>query len=232
MTNNLEHLLECARRGASPGSSGNEKNARMIVEPIMEGVIGLDADATEGIGELAKLIYDRGFQARNEIRVQIGPRPEDVHDLREIKWVKPNSVRPTGCSVPGRGTIVYTHVRSPDARRAVVLDHHLAFDDHAAFTGWARAQCPLTPPDRSFLIFRFRFGVCLQFFKVGDEFLLARQAYEIVADHLEGSFGWLASSPKVDQKACDDGTVTLNFDTVLAMADQMGTAKELIEKSK
>ncbi|TWU59622.1 hypothetical protein [Crateriforma conspicua] len=81
MTDNLEYLLECARRGASPGSSGNEKNARRIVEAIMEGVIGLDADATEGIGELAKLIYDRGFQARNEIRVQIGPRPEDVHYL-------------------------------------------------------------------------------------------------------------------------------------------------------
>lgn len=83
MTNSekLEHLLCCAKRGAHAGSSGNEKNARAIVEAIMDGVIGLDADATAGIAELAQVLRNRGFQARDEIRAQIGPNPKDVHYL-------------------------------------------------------------------------------------------------------------------------------------------------------
>lgn len=77
----LEHLLLCAKRGASSGASDDEKNARAIVEVIMDGAIGLDADATAGIGELANHLYARGFEARNEIRVLIGPKTEDVHYL-------------------------------------------------------------------------------------------------------------------------------------------------------
>lgn len=81
MSERLEHLLICAKRGASAGASGNEKAARAIVEAIMDGAIGLDADAAAGIGELANKLYLDGFSARDEIRGQIGPKPEDVHFL-------------------------------------------------------------------------------------------------------------------------------------------------------
>jgi hypothetical protein len=87
-------------------------------------------------------------------------------------------------------------------------------------------------PDRLLLVFRFRFVVCLQLFKMGDEFLFACQAHEVVADHLERPFCWLTAGPEVDQETCDDGTVTLNFDSILAMTDQRRTAKELLEESK
>lgn len=77
MSDNLDHLLTCAKRGAT----GNEKNARAIVQALLDGVIGLDADATAGIGELANMLYNKGFEARDEIRAAIGPNREDVHFL-------------------------------------------------------------------------------------------------------------------------------------------------------
>ena len=67
---------------------------------------------------------------------------------------------------------------------------------------------------------------------MSDELFFTRQAHEVVADHLEGSLGRLASGPQVDQKARDDRAVTLDHDSVLRVADQMRAAKELFEKSK
>ncbi len=84
-------------------------------------------------------------------------------------------------------------------------------------------------PDCLLLVFRFCFVVCLQLSKMGDEFLFACQAHEVVANHLERPFCWLTAGPDVDQEACDDGTVTLNFDSILAMTDEMRTAKARIK---
>jgi hypothetical protein len=67
---------------------------------------------------------------------------------------------------------------------------------------------------------------------MADKFLFARQAHEVVADHLECTFCWLTSGPEVNQETCDDGTVTLNFDSILAITDEVRTAKELLEESK
>lgn len=81
MSDALEHLLNCARRGGHAGASGNEKNARAIVEAMLEGVIGLDEDAAAGIGELARIIHNKRAAARDEIRGWLGPNPADVHYL-------------------------------------------------------------------------------------------------------------------------------------------------------
>ena len=64
------------------------------------------------------------------------------------------------------------------------------------------------------------------------EFIFAGESHEVIADHLERSFGRLTTCPKVDQQACDDGTIALNLDSVLAIADQMRAAQELFEESE
>ena len=77
----LDHLIRCARHGAHAGSSENEKNVRRIVEALLDGTIGLDEDAVAGIGELAKRLYEKRFEARDAFRAAIGPNPDDVHYL-------------------------------------------------------------------------------------------------------------------------------------------------------
>lgn len=70
---NLDHLLDLARRGAIKGSSENEKRARRVVQTLLDNLIGLDRDATSGIGEMAMLIYSRGFDACDAIESTIEP---------------------------------------------------------------------------------------------------------------------------------------------------------------
>lgn len=72
---NLDHLLDLARRGAIGGSSENEKRARRVVQTLLDNLIGLDRDATSGIGEMAMLIYSRGFDACDAIELAIEPTP-------------------------------------------------------------------------------------------------------------------------------------------------------------
>ncbi|HBE71049.1 MAG TPA: hypothetical protein DDW52_23125 [Planctomycetaceae bacterium] len=62
MTCNLDHILSCARRGASSGASENEKHARAIVQALLDGVIGLDENAVNGIGELVKQLYRKRLE--------------------------------------------------------------------------------------------------------------------------------------------------------------------------
>jgi len=52
----VEHLLTLARRGKHPASSGGEKQARKLVQCVLNHAIGLDSQATDGIGKLAKFI--------------------------------------------------------------------------------------------------------------------------------------------------------------------------------
>lgn len=54
---------------------------------------------------------------------------------------------------------------------------------------------------------------------MSDQFRFARQAHEVMADHLERSFGRLAARPSVDQQAGNDRTVCLDLESVLVVTD-------------
>lgn len=83
-SDHLDHLLDLARRGTLEGSSENEKRARRIVQTLLDNLIGLDRDATLGIGEVAMLIHTRGFDACDAIEAAIesaSPIHENVSHL-------------------------------------------------------------------------------------------------------------------------------------------------------
>lgn len=67
----LQHLVTLANRGRSPAASGGEARAWAIVEVLLEHCPGLDADATNAIGELAELIGEKPWLQWDEIREQI-----------------------------------------------------------------------------------------------------------------------------------------------------------------
>jgi len=72
----------------------------------------------------------------------------------------------------------------------------------------------------------------LQFFDVGEQLLFVRQAAHEKAEHLVGAKGWLPTRPQRDQQACDDRDVRLYLDSVLAVAQQVPTAQNVLEEAK
>jgi hypothetical protein len=58
------------------------------------------------------------------------------------------------------------------------------------------------------------------------------QSNEKEAKHLKRSLCRFTTRPKIDQHACDDRTVTLNLNSVLAVADQVGASQELLEEAE
>ena len=67
---------------------------------------------------------------------------------------------------------------------------------------------------------------------MGNKFLFTGQAHEVKAEHLERALRWFATRPQIDQLASDDRTVSLDLDAVLAVAEQVITAQELLKESK
>ena len=67
---------------------------------------------------------------------------------------------------------------------------------------------------------------------MGQELVLARQAAEIVADHLIRPLRRLAAGPKADEHTGDDGAVGLNLNAGLAVTEKLTAAQDLFEKPK
>ena len=80
--------------------------------------------------------------------------------------------------------------------------------------------------------FRCRLVLTLQLRQVSQQFLFAGQAAEVKADHLVGPPGRLAVGPQTDQQTGDDGTVRLDLDAVLAVAEQVPATQQVFEKSE
>ena len=64
----LDHLLSLARAGKGDGASAAERQARKIVQCVLNNAIGLDASATVGIAELVDLIQQSPGEGRDEVR--------------------------------------------------------------------------------------------------------------------------------------------------------------------
>lgn len=65
--NNVDHLLNLARRGGHRGSSGGEKQAHAIVKSLFQNFIGLDGNAQSGIRELVMRFEQNPWDTRNQI---------------------------------------------------------------------------------------------------------------------------------------------------------------------
>jgi len=77
MTNEAEHLLLLARRGAqSPDASSCELQAFRIVDVLRRDLHGFDAEALLGLGELVQAFYYEPEATRGEIAAFIGEDAE------------------------------------------------------------------------------------------------------------------------------------------------------------
>ncbi len=65
---------------------------------------------------------------------------------------------------------------------------------------------------------------------MGQQFVLARQAREVVADHLVGPQRRFTPGPQADQHASDDRAVGLNLDPLLTVAEQVPTTQHVLEE--
>ena len=65
---------------------------------------------------------------------------------------------------------------------------------------------------------------------MGEQFLLTGQAAEVVADHLVGAEGRLATGPQGDEQAGDDAQIGLDRYSVFAMTQQVPTAQHMLEE--
>lgn len=85
-------------------------------------------------------------------------------------------------------------------------------------------------PGRFLVIGSVGFIVSLEFVQVRHQFRFTCQSSEVEVQHFKRTFGWLASSPEIDQKARNDRAVGLDLDSVLIVAEQVIAAQELFEE--
>ena len=64
------------------------------------------------------------------------------------------------------------------------------------------------------------------------QLIFISQPGEVEADHFVRPQRWFLSCPQRDQHAGYDRTVRLDLDSVLILADQVTTAKNLLEKAE
>ena len=74
--------------------------------------------------------------------------------------------------------------------------------------------------------------VRLQLLQVRQQLVLARQAEEVIAEHLVGPLGRFPAGPQAQQHAGDDRAVSLQLDSVLAVEVEMPAAEDLFEESE
>ena len=77
-----------------------------------------------------------------------------------------------------------------------------------------------------------RFLVALELRQVRQQFVLLRQAEEVVADHLVGALRGLAAGPQADEHAGDDRTVRLDLDARRVVAVQVSAAQHVLQNRK
>jgi len=63
-TEQLDHFIRLARRGAGPGASGGERRANQLAVAMVEALPGLDAEAVTGMLQFAQLNYENSTLAR------------------------------------------------------------------------------------------------------------------------------------------------------------------------
>ena len=72
----------------------------------------------------------------------------------------------------------------------------------------------------------------LEFCEVGEQLLFIRKPDEVKAHHLVRAQRRLAACPEAQEHAGDDRTVGLDLDAVLAVAEQVTAAQDVLEEAE